>query len=746
MSSFQIDNEASSSLLQGALKGNNLYKTYSTGLFFSTKKKHYILDDLSINIAKAKIILDVNSGEILIDDELKNKQNQFGLNLNKLGYMPQNFIFDYFQLKETCLFSELKINEILFYFGKLHNMNKKEIKLREDFLVQLLNLPNSNSLICNLSGGQARRTSLAVALFHQPKILILDEPTVGMDPILRKKIWNYLVSLTSNEKTTIIITTHYIEEAREANCLGFMRHGKIIEENKPEILMQKYENNILEEVFYSICVNSQLKPDEDYNENTTLLNNKDVSTNNPDLLVYIKNSKTKNCHSKKQNLSLKNYISSSRTHATIFKDTLKCLRNIKLLFIQFIVPIIQVTFFCLCIGRPVKNLPIGYINNELSDTQFSLGKFLINELDNQTLNKKEYLNFKDGYSDLKQGYIWCLIEIDRNFSQDISNYYQSKTFPKNFSNLVHIYMDNTNHQISYAIKDSILKAVKNIVDFFIKLNQNENYKETNSSHIYSQVDYEDEKQNEDENENEDQNQDENNTHESLVNQEEQNNKNMYPIIFEKPVYGENEPIFTNFMAPGVALSVIFFISVASTASNFEFERRVGLTERAYLSGLRTIELLLSQLIVYSILMVIQVFLILVLLFVFLKLPLKGSIILLIILLFSQGFCGLSYGLSLASIFHGEETVIQVTLASFYPVLLMSGIIWPLEAQPDWLKNFVSQFLPLTYATDSFRAILEKDWNIANFNVMKGFLATYAWTIIFLVVFLFMFSHRSSFKN
>lgn len=65
------------------------------------------------------------------------------------------------------------------------------------------------------------------------------------------------------------------------------------------------------------------------------------------------------------------------------------------------------------------------------------------------------------------------------------------------------------------------------------------------------------------------------------------------------------------------------------------------------------------------------------------------------------------GLSLASIFCGEETVIQVTLASFYPILLMSGIIWPIEAQPIWLSNYISKFLPLTYATDSFRAILEK---------------------------------------
>lgn len=112
---------------------------------------------------------------------------------------------------------------------------------------------------------------------------------------------------------------------------------------------------------------------------------------------------------------------------------------------------------------------------------------------------------------------------------------------------------------------------------------------------------------------------------------------------------------------------------------------------------------------------------------FIKLPLRGSLALLVILTFSQGFCGLCYGrngllfieisniclisvsfigLFLASVIFDQETAIQATLASFYPFLLMSGIIWPIEAQPVWLKS-ISSYLPLTYASESFRAILEK---------------------------------------
>ena len=70
------------------------------------------------------------------------------------------------------------------------------------------------------SGGQQRRVSLAAVLVHDPELLILDEPTVGLDPVLRQNIWDYLVKITEEEKKTIIITTHYIEEAKQAHTVS----------------------------------------------------------------------------------------------------------------------------------------------------------------------------------------------------------------------------------------------------------------------------------------------------------------------------------------------------------------------------------------------------------------------------------------------------------------------------------------------------------------------------------------------
>lgn len=127
----------------------------------------------------------------------------------RVGYMPQ----------ETALYGEFTIRETMMYFGWIFGMKTEEIAARLKFLLEFLDLPSQNRYVKNLSGGQQRRVSFAVALLHDPELLILDEPTVGVDPLLRQNIWNHLVNITKTGQKTIIITTHYIEEARQAHTV-----------------------------------------------------------------------------------------------------------------------------------------------------------------------------------------------------------------------------------------------------------------------------------------------------------------------------------------------------------------------------------------------------------------------------------------------------------------------------------------------------------------------------------------------
>lgn len=309
------------------------------------------------------------------------------------------------------------------------------------------------------------------------------------------------------------------------------------------------------------------------------------------------------------------------------------------------------------------------------------------------LIKKQFNSFEAGNYELKNGNIFALLLIDKNFTSEIYNSALRQSLPERFTSNFHIYMDSNNNQISYTIQDQILEAISNITLKYFSL-----YRTYNESD--------------------------------------------FPFIFEKSSYKQERSSFTDYMAPGIALSVIFFLSVASTASNYVLERQLGLIERSHLAGVKIIELLLSQLIIYSALMIVQIAIVICLLFMFLEIQFHlNSIPILIALVFSQGFCGLCYGLCLAALFYDQETVLQLTLASFYPILLMSGIIWPLEAQPVWLNKYISQLLPLTYATEAFRNILEKGLDFNGYKVLCGFLETYIWTFVFCMCFLFLFSYK-----
>lgn len=176
------------------------------------------------------------SGEInVLDEEAKVPGSD-------VGFAPQ----------ELALYLDLTIHETLLFHGRLHGMSNEEISSREKWLVEFLDLPEPERQVGKLSGGQKRRVSLAVALLHEPRLLLLDEPTVGVDPELRARIWEHLRKI-SEDGITVVLTTHYIDEAGKADRVGLMRNGKLLAESSPKELMNDYEKESLEEVFLALC-------------------------------------------------------------------------------------------------------------------------------------------------------------------------------------------------------------------------------------------------------------------------------------------------------------------------------------------------------------------------------------------------------------------------------------------------------------------------------------------------------------
>ena len=159
-----------------------------------------------------------------------------------VGYSPQ----------EIALYPDLSIAETLRFHGRLHGMDPNRILARQSWLIDFLDLPNPARTVGKLSGGQKRRVSLAVALLHEPGLLLLDEPTVGVDPELRARLWDHLQEISANG-TSIVITTHYIDEARNADRVGLMRDGVLLAEDSPQSVMDSQSASSLEEAFLALC-------------------------------------------------------------------------------------------------------------------------------------------------------------------------------------------------------------------------------------------------------------------------------------------------------------------------------------------------------------------------------------------------------------------------------------------------------------------------------------------------------------
>lgn len=133
-----------------------------------------------------------------------------------------------FAAQENTLFSDLTLRENARFFGKLYGVDKKQIDSKFEELISFLSLQGfEDFLVKELSGGMKKRANLLVSLIHSPKLLILDEPTVGLDSLLRKNLWDYILKI-NREGTTVIVISHLLEEI-EKNCsrVAILDEGKI---------------------------------------------------------------------------------------------------------------------------------------------------------------------------------------------------------------------------------------------------------------------------------------------------------------------------------------------------------------------------------------------------------------------------------------------------------------------------------------------------------------------------------------
>ena len=157
-----------------------------------------------------------------------------------------------YMTQELSVYPDLTVKENLKYFITMVGLRGKAA---EDMLSKVLGLVDmankSDSLVSDLSSGQKQRVSLSVALIGSPKLMVLDEPTVGLDPVLRQKLWSLFTELTSNG-TTLIISSHSMDEAGRCDDLVLVREGKLVAHNSPKELLQSTGTKTVEECFMKL--------------------------------------------------------------------------------------------------------------------------------------------------------------------------------------------------------------------------------------------------------------------------------------------------------------------------------------------------------------------------------------------------------------------------------------------------------------------------------------------------------------
>ena len=160
-----------------------------------------------------------------------------------IGYMSQKF----------SLYQDLTVYQNIRFYAGIYGISRKKIKEKSNFLLEKLQLQDSrNKQIKSLPLGWKQKLAFSIAIFHEPKIVFLDEPTGGVDPVTRRQFWDMIYE-AANNGITVFVTTHYMDEAEYCDRVSIMDKGKIEALDTPDNLKQKYNAKNIDEVFLKIA-------------------------------------------------------------------------------------------------------------------------------------------------------------------------------------------------------------------------------------------------------------------------------------------------------------------------------------------------------------------------------------------------------------------------------------------------------------------------------------------------------------
>lgn len=216
------------------------------------------LKDISVNLLAGEItgvIGPSGAGKTTLIRSIVGRQRIASGSINVLGELAGSKSLRSkvsYMTQEVSIYEDLTVAENLKYFATMLNIPKGDIKSEVFKLLELVDLVRQeNQVAGKLSGGQKQRVSLAIALLGSPQVLVLDEPTVGLDPLLREHLWKLFRRLAESGKT-LIVSSHVMDEAERCDELLLIRNGVILAQGSPRELCKRTNTNSVEESFLKL--------------------------------------------------------------------------------------------------------------------------------------------------------------------------------------------------------------------------------------------------------------------------------------------------------------------------------------------------------------------------------------------------------------------------------------------------------------------------------------------------------------
>ncbi|KAH7638028.1 abc transporter-like protein [Dermatophagoides farinae] len=665
---------------------------------FYYAKQRPILEDINLQVPYGKIYsllgpsgagkttllrlilgrIEANSGEIHVLGGLPGQNNRI------VGYMPQ----------DQALCRTFTVGQTLQYFANLYRLTGKEFRVRKQNLQKILGLPDDDKRISELSGGQQKIVSLSVTFLQRPKLMILDEPTVGSDPTLGDYIWKYLHLLCQQDNIVIIVVTHYIEEAVRAHIVGIMREGRMLEEDDPMALIERYEQRTLEDVFLYLCHNDP-KPkiiDNDDNNNETDKideiivkngNHKTIDTINPE-------ESTSNMY---QTSNWSKIILNLWILIVLVHKNLSRFFQLNITTLIFLIPAFQALILGLMYDVDEVAIPIGVCNNE-PDPYYSVRLFdFIEKVDIYYLKPKYYDNEEQAMNALKYGHIVGILIFDSNFTDAMItrvNDPDSMTNETYLSSIIRIHMDNSNFLFANGFIDSLRQTVYNFL--------------------------------------------------TMVHQEQNLTRFEAPIDLHDIIYAKDSKL-SDFLLPGYLIAFIYLSQLTISAQLLVQERSEGLFERSLVAGVSHNLVLLSHFFSSFVASAIQVTLMLYVgLFLF-EMINEGPIWLVFTMVMAQALSSVATGLLISSVVKEGSTATMFSIFITFSQVFTSGTIFPRELVPQNFQYLVD-FSPIGIPSQSLRNVMLRSWPITHPNVYNGLALNIISTIILLIISGFLFKKFS----